>query len=115
MQRDSRGLAISTASPTVAAALDRAVMGYLKVRADTPAQLGALLAADPDFGMAHCLKGYLALLAFKQANVTIAAEAARSAHRLAGGATARERAHVAALDAWIAGDLDRALAVWEQI
>jgi tetratricopeptide (TPR) repeat protein len=30
-------------------------------------------------------------------------------------ATPRERAHAAALEAWIAGDLDRALGVWEQI
>ena len=30
-------------------------------------------------------------------------------------ATARERAHVDALDAWIAGDIDRSLAIWNDI
>ena len=34
---------------------------------------------------------------------------------LTANATPREQAHVAALEAWIAGDLDRALGVWEQI
>ena len=55
------------------------------------------------------------MLSYKQANVPIALEAARAARRLAAKATPREQAHVAALDAWIAGDLDRALGVWEQI
>ena len=75
-----------------------------------------MFAADGDFGLAHCLKGYFAMLSYKQANVPMALEAARTrARRLTANATPREQAHVAALDAWIAGDLDRALGVWEQI
>jgi len=37
------------------------------------------------------------------------------ARRLAANATARERMHVDALEAWIAGDLERLFALWEQI
>ena len=115
MHHDMQGLPISTASPDAAAAFERTVAGYLRYRADLAARLGETLAADADFGLAHCLKGYFALLSYKQANVPMAVEAARAARRLTANATPREQAHVAALDAWIAGDLDRALAVWEQI
>jgi|KBSSwiStaDraftv2_1062776.scaffolds.fasta_scaffold89371_3 tetratricopeptide (TPR) repeat protein len=115
MHHDMHGLPISTASPDAAAAFERTVAGYLKYRADLAARLGETLAADADFGLAHVLKGYFALLSYKQANVPMAVEAARAARRLTANATPREQAHVAALDAWIAGDLDRALAVWEQI
>lgn len=113
--RDMRGLPISTASGEAAAAFDRTVAGYLKYRADLPARLGQVFAADNDFGLAHCLKGYFAMLSYKQANVAMAVEAAQAAHRLTAKATPREQAHAAALDAWITGDLDRALGVWEQI
>ena len=77
--------------------------------------LGALLKADPEFGFAQCLKGYFTLLLDKQAAVPVAAEAARAARKLSAAATVRERRHVDALDAWVAADLDRALAIWEDI
>jgi tetratricopeptide (TPR) repeat protein len=113
--QDIHGLPISTSSADAGAAFDRTVLGYLKYRADTPEHLRGTLAADPEFGLAHCLKGYFAMLSYKQANVPIAAEAARTARRLTVTATARERAHVDALDAWVVGDLDRMLTVWEAI
>src|SRR3954452_13863387 len=114
MQHDMHGLPIST-SAQGAAAFDRALMGYLKYRADAGQRLADALAADGESALAHCLRGYFAMLSYKQANVATAVEAAQNARRLSRKATPREQAHVAALDAWIAGDLDRALAVWEQI
>ena len=74
-----------------------------------------MLDADPQCGLAHCLKGYFAMLAYKQPALPMAEEAARDALRLTAKATARERAHVAALQAWIAGQPDRAAAIWEDI
>jgi tetratricopeptide (TPR) repeat protein len=115
MHRDARGLAISTASAKAAAAFDHLVAGYLTFRADTPDRLSAVLEADPDFALAHCMKGYFAMLAFKQAVVPVAVEEARTAQSLAANATARERSHVAALTAWSEGELDRAIATWESI
>lgn len=115
MQHDIHGLPISTASAQAAAAFDRAMTGYLKYRADLPARMTELFAADAEFGLAHCLKGYFAMLSYKQANVPIAADAAQNARRFGAKATPREHAHLAALDAWILGDLDRALAIWEEI
>ena len=115
MHLDDRGLPVSTASAKAAAAFNHLVTGYLTYRADTPDRLAATLEADPDFALAHCMKGYFAMLGFKQAVVAVAVEEARTAQSLAAGATARERSHVAALTAWTEGELDRAIAVWESI
>src|SRR5438552_1080228 len=100
MHLDVRGLPISVASAGAAAAYDHLCAGYLTYRADTPGRLAAALEVDPEFALAHCMQGYFAMLAFKQAVVPIAIEAARTAHSLAAGATPRERLHVAALTAW---------------
>ena len=115
MQVDVRGLALSTDSVEAAAAYDRFVAGYLGYRADTPARLAALLQADPEFALAHCMQGTMAMLAYKQAAVPLALQAAQRAEALAGTATERERRHIAALQAMIAGDLDQAIAAWEAI
>jgi hypothetical protein len=115
MRFDLHGLALTTGSDEAAAAFDRTIMAYLKYRADTPVHLAGALAADPDFALAHCLQGYLAMTSFKQANACVAEEAARKARALSTSATARESAHVEALEAWIEGDLDRTLGVWEQV
>jgi len=115
MHLDIRGLPISTASASAAAAFDHLIKGYLTYRADTPDRLAALLEADADFALAHCMKGYFAMLAFKQAAVPVALEEARTAQSLAADATQRERDHIAALVAWADGELDRAIATWESI
>ncbi len=115
MHVDARGLPISTASAKAAAAYDYLITGYLTQRADTPVRLAAVLEADPDFALAHCMRGYFAMLGFKQAVVPVAVEAARTAEALAADITPRERSHIAALTAWIEGDLDRAITVWESI
>jgi len=115
MHFDTRGLHISTGGAKAAAAYDHLVTGYLTYRADTSARLKTLLEIDPDFALAHCMKGYFAMLAFKQAVVPVAVEAARTAQSLAAGATPRERSHIAALTAWAEGELDRAITVWEDI
>jgi tetratricopeptide (TPR) repeat protein len=115
MHLDARGLPISTDSAKAAAAYDYLITGYLTQRADTPARLTALLEADPDFALAHCMKGYFAMMAYKQATVPTAVEEARTAQSLAADATPRERTHIAALTAWADGELDRTIALWESI
>jgi hypothetical protein len=114
MPHDLHGLPITT-SREAGAAFDGTVLAYLKYRFDAPEHLKRTLAADPEFALAQCLKGYFAMLSYKQANVPVAIEAARAARAHGAHATPRERAHVDALEAWIAGDLDRMLALWEQI
>jgi hypothetical protein len=79
VHRDARGLPISAASAKGATAYDHLVAGYLTYRADTPGRLTALLDADPDFALAHCMQGYFAMLGFKQAVVPSAVQAVRTA------------------------------------
>lgn len=115
MHLDARGLPLSTASASAVRAYDHLVAGYLTQRADTPDRLTAVLEADPDFALAHCMKGYFAMMAYKQATVPNAVQAARTAQSLATGASPRERSHIAALTAWAEGELDRAIGLWESI
>ena len=115
MQQDAQGLAVSTASEAAARAFDHVIAGYLGYRADTPVRLAALLEADPDFPLAHCLKGYLTMLQFKQAAWPAAADCAATAQALGRHATPRERAHMAALQAWSGDAIDRAIGIWEGI
>ncbi|HEX7052778.1 MAG TPA: tetratricopeptide repeat protein [Burkholderiales bacterium] len=110
---DLHGLDLSTASNAAAEAFNRTLQAYLGYRSDIAAHLKATLEADPSFALAHCVRGYLLMLTYKQGNVALAAQACDSAKRLAAAATPREQAHVQALAAWIGGDLDGALAAWE--
>ena len=115
MLQDRQGLALSTSSAEAAAGFEQALGAYVGYRADAAQHLARSLAADGEFGLAHCLAGYFAMLPYKRANLPAASEAARRARAPMAGATARERAHLAALEAWIAGDLARTLATWEGI
>jgi tetratricopeptide (TPR) repeat protein len=115
MLRDRHGLEIATSSAAAAAGFDDAMSAYLGYRADAARCLARALEADADFALAHCLGGYFAMLAYKLANRPLAAAAARTAAGLAAAATPRERAHLAALEAWVAGDIDRTLALWNGI
>jgi tetratricopeptide (TPR) repeat protein len=115
MQQDAQGHAISTDSAEAARAFDHTVAGYLRYRLDTAQRLQALLAADPEFGMAQALKAAFLLLGYKHAFIPMAKEAIAAAARLTARATPREQAHVAALAAWAEGEMDRALSAWEGI
>jgi hypothetical protein len=115
MYQDALGLTLTTQSADAARAFDHAVDGYLTYRADGMQRLGALLQADPEFGLAHVLKGYFAMLAYKQAAVPMARQEAADAAPHLAGATAREQAHLAALQAWIGEDAEGAAAIWEHI
>ena len=106
---------MSTDSAAAAQAFDHAVAGYINYRADAGQRLVPLLTQDPQFALAHCLKGYLTMLSYKQANVPLAATSLQEAQRWPPAATPREQAHVAALTAWIDGEPDRASAMWKQI
>src|SRR5437868_13492658 len=91
--------------------MERALSSFLKFRLDAREHLSRCLAADPEFALAHCLKGYFAMLLYKQAGVAPAAQSSRTARALAAKATASEQSHGEALDAWAAGDLHRTLPV----
>ncbi len=111
MKNDERGLPVSTDSDEAARLFDRAVEHYLKYHVDTMALANQAIAADPDFALAHCLKGYLLLSAANPAyNAQIAA--ALAAAQANACVTPRERRHVAAFTAWASGALDKSFAIW---
>ena len=113
--KDLHGLPLTTASPEAGRAFNHAVDGYLAYRADAPLRMRQLLAADPEFCLAHVLRGCFSMLSFNVASVPVARNSLETAQRLSAGATRREQAHVAALGHWVDGDIDATLATWEQI
>ena len=115
MHQDARGLTMTAASAEAVAAYDHVIDGYLSYSADIPARMAALRALDPECPMAHCLKGYFAMLGFKQDLVPAARQSSADTWRLVVAATPREHSHAGALDAWANGQPDRAVEIWDQI
>ncbi len=115
MRLDAHGLPVSTDSDAAIAAFDNTILGYLKYRADLPPRLQAALAADADAPLFHILAGYFAMLGFKASLVPAAQAALGRVQALATRMTPRERAHAAALSAWISGEPSQAIALWQQI
>jgi hypothetical protein len=113
MKPDERGLSLSTDSDEAVRLFDRAVEHYLKYHVDAMSLVAGAIAADPQFVMAHCLKGYLLLSAANPANSQQIAAALASSKTGAG--TRRELQHVAAFEAWANGELDRSFAIWREI
>jgi tetratricopeptide (TPR) repeat protein len=112
---DLHGLPLSTSSAETASLFNDAVLGFLKYRADTGKRAGKMIAADPDFAFGHTLRGYFLMIPFNAGNLSAAREALEKARGLAASTTRREQGHVEALATWVAGDIDGALRIWEQI
>src|SRR6185503_16904031 len=110
---DLNGLSISTRSAAAAEAFDRTLRSYVGNRIDISEHLGAALAADPEFALGHCTKGYLMMLMYKSAVAPKVKEAEETARRC--DRNSREDLHIEALSAWRTGNLQRALELWEQI
>jgi tetratricopeptide (TPR) repeat protein len=115
MQRDERGLALSTDSSEAVVSFDRAVEHFLKFHADTMVLAGRALAEDSGFVMGHCLRAYLLLMAANPANRAQIDATLASAHNGAATITPREKLHLAAADAWHRGLLDETFSAWQQI
>ena len=92
-------------------------LAFLAHGAATPDHLGATLAADPEFALAHAVKGMFLLLLGRGELVATAREACSSAktsvaHR---PVSARERAFVRALEVWLGGHPSKAVAILDQV
>ncbi len=115
MLNDAYGLPMSRATAAGVDAFNQAIAGYLGYRLDLPKRVDTMIALAPDMPMAHVLRGTLTMLAFKLSMVPVAKAAHTAAEAAATHATTRERAHIAALGAWLSGDVERTLSIWEQI
>jgi tetratricopeptide (TPR) repeat protein len=115
MYRDVRGLELTAASQQAAEAFDATVGSYLRFGRDTGEFLKALGQSDPDMPMALCLRGYFFNLMGAGALRPRAVKAAEQARAQADRATARERLHITALEAWNRKDLAGAAKAWEAV
>lgn len=117
MHTDRRGIPLTAASAEAAQRYDRVIDGYLAFSRDTGTYLKETLAADPAMPLALCTRGYFFKLFCAPAFEARAAQSHRAAEDAAvkAGATPRERAHIAALGAWCAGDFENAVAILEDI
>lgn len=115
MYSDVGGLPITTESADAAARYNATIENYLEYRAGAMDALKSCLEADPNFVMAHCLRGYLMMLFGSNAmNGRVEACLTKAAEGAA-RATPRERAHLDALRAWLGGDWRKSDALWNAI
>ena len=92
-------------------------MAFLAHGAATPDHLAATLAADPNFALAHAVKGMFLLLLGRRELVPTAVEActtARSADA-ARPVSARERTFIDALEVWLGGHPSKAVALLDTV
>jgi tetratricopeptide (TPR) repeat protein len=114
MARDQQGLDI-TGAPRSAAALDRAVSDYYAWKGDPIAVLQAAVDADPAFNLgASAIASLYLLNGFRGDNPAVSG-AIGGAEAAIGGASSREKRHLAAAKAWAAGQIIGATDIWEDI
>jgi tetratricopeptide (TPR) repeat protein len=115
MAHEAFGLRLTTDSAEAAGRLGTAIHHYLDYKADLGDLVKAALAAEPEFPMGNAMRGYLMMMFSSSATVPAAKKslAAAEAHQDAAGE--QERGHIAALRAWVAGDLAGANSAWEQV
>ncbi len=117
MCNDQFGYDTSLSSPEAAEAWDALVLAFLAHAAVAPDHLGNVLEKEPDFAMAHAVKGLFCMMLGRSEMV----ETARAAHEAAtlcarqGEPTARERGYVRALGAWLGGRSTEAVREMEAI
>jgi tetratricopeptide (TPR) repeat protein len=117
MVKDVRGIEVSASDAGAVEALDRAIDGYLGARNDTGDYLREAMELDPDFVMAHVVRGYFLHLFAHRGLMARSRESLTAARDAAGrvGATPREQAHMAALEAWCDGDPATTLRIHSEI
>jgi hypothetical protein len=114
MAKDQQGLSLAGA-PASAEAFDCAVADYYGLTGDPVGKLKVALGRDPAFALGGvAIAGLFMIGGFRgdHPEVTGALGAARAA---IGGASARESRHLRAVEAWGAGRMFEATAIWEQV
>ena len=115
MLRDACGLELGTDSAEALAAYDAAVRSYLEFRLDAIDHSKAMLEADPECAMSHCLRGILLTGLQSDFLAGKIGEAVAAAEERAARATPRERLMVEALRAVHEGDQPRAILIWDRV
>jgi tetratricopeptide (TPR) repeat protein len=105
--KDRRGETVSTANAKALEKFEQALTLLNGFFADPLAKIDEALAEDPDFVMGHCFRAGLMMISTEK-GAEEALRAGIEAAERTGRANARERGHIAALRAWLAGDFQRA-------
>jgi tetratricopeptide (TPR) repeat protein len=104
---DARGLAL-TGSAEAVSSYDRAIDHLIRFQSEVVDTAAAAVAADPGCALARLLCAYLALMSTEESATAGAIDALGGLHAGADDLLPRERAHLAAAETWIAGDMARA-------
>ena len=115
MAEDARGLPFTISSDAAADAFNGAMQSFFDWRTDVMDRLNGALGADPNFALAHAVKGLMLFSLRQPAAHASAAKNLAAAQSVQANCTARERAYIAALAASLEGDLLRAVSLFEQI
>lgn len=108
---DARGEPVSGASEDAITLYERALAQLQCYQGDPVETIEAAIAESPAFVMAHCLRAYIFALATE---VDAMGEAQKSFEAARGhSTTARERRHLAAIDQYLKGSWEGAIAVLE--
>jgi len=106
--RDPRGLAVSAANAAALAAAERALEALLGSRGDVGRHVDEALRSDPQCVLATCIRVAARLL--RGTDEIDALRRALAIANIPAYANDRERRHVSALRAWLAGDRHEARA-----
>jgi hypothetical protein len=109
---DSRGLTVSTDSIAALERYERAVRQTLGYVGNPLESLDEALADDPEFGGAHALRADLAVMSSEQGALPLIQTSVAAMARPETRATPRDRAHVAAAEAWLEGRFERAVQLY---
>lgn len=115
MPTDPMNLELTASSDEAAASFAACQEGYFTFATDIMDRLKATLAIDPAMPMALCLRGYLFVLARRREYLGVAQRAVDTLEKERSLLLPREVQHLDALTAWITGDTERTLALWEAI
>ena len=113
--RDQFGVPLSASDATAVQQYDTAVAKLMIFNNDPVAEADKATAIDPGLVMGHVLKGLLCVLGTEKSLLPDAQAAFEAGRAAAGGASPRERKHLAALEYWIRGSLHAAVAIWEDV
>src|SRR5271165_7083091 len=114
MAKDQQGLTLA-GSAASAQAFDRALADYYALGGDPVGKLKQALARDPAFALgAVAIAGLFMIGGFRGDHPEVSG-ALRAARSTIGKASARERLHLAAVEAWAEGRAAVATRAWESI
>ena len=113
--KDIRGVPTSTDSQASLDRLEEALELAIIMRGEPVAVLDKALEAEPGFVLGLCLRAEMQLLTTERARVPQVARDVEMAEALTGTANERERGHIAAIRAWLEGDMEKATECWEAV